>query len=123
MDWDSPKHQRLVAAGPDELAEHLGLDALRDKPIVMALDEFHKYGPWKNWLKGFFDLYGERCRILVTGSSRLDVYRRGGDSLMGRYFLYHMHPLSVAELIHSSVPDSAIRPPQPLAEFGRHSRV
>jgi len=37
-------------------------------------------------------------RFLVTGSARLDVYRRGGDSLQGRYHHYRLHPLSVAEL-------------------------
>ena len=116
LDWDSPAHQRMIVAGSDKVAEHLGLNALREKPLVLALDEFHKYGPWKNWLKGFFDLYSDRCRVVVTGSSRLDVYRRGGDSLMGRYFLYRMHPLSVAELVRQSVPDSPIRPPKALPD-------
>lgn len=41
---------------------------------------------------------------MVTGSSRMDVYRRGGDSLMGRYFLYHMHPFSVAETLTRDLP-------------------
>jgi predicted AAA+ superfamily ATPase len=35
----------------------------------------------------------------VTGSARLDVYRRGGDSLMGRYFYYRLHPFSLAECL------------------------
>ena len=61
-------------------------------------DELHKLRRWKSFLKGFFDLHSGVGPILVTGSSRLDVYRRGGDSLMGRYFLYHMHPLGVGEL-------------------------
>jgi len=41
----------------------------------------------------------------VTGSSRMDTYRRGGESLMGRYFLYRMHPFSVAETLHQDLPD------------------
>lgn len=49
--------------------------------------------------------------MLVTGSSRLDVFRRGGDNLMGRYFLYRMHPWSVAECGRVDVPDREIRPP------------
>lgn len=35
--------------------------------------------------------------ILVTGSARLDLFRRGGDSLMGRYLPYRLHPFSVGE--------------------------
>lgn len=56
---------------------------------------------WKNFLKGFFDASEGTASVLVTGSARLDIYKRGGDSLMGRYFLYRMHPLSVGELIES----------------------
>ena len=52
--------------------------------------------------------------IIVTGSSRMDVYRRGGDSLMGRYFLYRMHPFSVAETLAQDLPNPRriVRPPK-----------
>jgi predicted AAA+ superfamily ATPase len=99
LNWDNTAHQKLIAAGPDAVAAHVGLDRLSDTLPVMAIDEIHKFGRWKNWLKGFFDTYADRSRVIVTGSSRLDVYRRGGDSLMGRYFLYRMHPFSVGELV------------------------
>jgi predicted AAA+ superfamily ATPase len=116
LDWDNPTHRRAIAAGPEAVAAAAGLDTLATAPPVLAIDEIHKFGRWKTWLKGFFDLYADRCRVIVTGSSRLDVYRRGGDSLMGRYFPYRMHPLSVGELVTPTVPDGVIRPPQPLAE-------
>jgi hypothetical protein len=83
---------------------------------VLLLDELHKYALWKNWLKGLYDTYKDRLRILVTGSARLEVYRRGGDSMMGRYFLYRMHPLSVAELLHAEPADHPVRPPAPPEE-------
>jgi predicted AAA+ superfamily ATPase len=35
----------------------------------------------------------------------MDVYRRGGDSLMGKYFLYRMHPFSVGETLDTDLPD------------------
>jgi predicted AAA+ superfamily ATPase len=77
------------------VAERLGA---RKRPAIV-FDEFHKYPEWKNFLKGLFDmLEPEGVRILVTGSARLDTYRKGADSLMGRYFLHRMHPLSVAEI-------------------------
>lgn len=51
----------------------------------------------------------------------MDAYRRGGDSLMGRYFPYRMHPLTVAELIAQDLPDAKqlVRSPRRLkaAEF------
>ncbi|MFH2008599.1 MAG: ATP-binding protein [bacterium] len=66
---------------------------------LVVLDEVHKYRQWKRWIKGEFDTHRGRLRFLVTGSARLDVYRRGGDSLQGRYHHYRLHPLSVAEVI------------------------
>jgi predicted AAA+ superfamily ATPase len=60
---------------------------------------------------GFFDIYGDQCKIIVTGSARLDVYKKGGDSLLGRYFLYRMHPQSVAEILEPVLFETEIRKP------------
>jgi predicted AAA+ superfamily ATPase len=65
---------------------------------LVVLDELHKWRGWKRWLKGEFDKHRARLRFLVTGSARLDLYRRGGDSLQGRYRHYRLHPFSLAEL-------------------------
>jgi len=111
LNWDNTDDRRTLLKGPAALAELLELDRLRAEPPVVVLDELHKHARWKGLLKGFFDTYGERARLLVTGSSRLDVFRRGGDSLMGRYFLYRMHPWSVAECARVGIPDREIQPP------------
>jgi predicted AAA+ superfamily ATPase len=34
----------------------------------------------------------------VIGSARLDYYRKGGDSLQGRYHYYTLHPFSLCEV-------------------------
>ena len=72
----------------------------REFPVspLWVFDEIHKYRSWRNLLKGLYDAKTPSQRILVTGSARLDLYRRGGDSLQGRYHLLRLHPLSVAEL-------------------------
>lgn len=67
-----------------------------DKFVI--LDELHKYDRWKNFIKGIYDKYHEDLMALVTGSARLDIYHKGGDSLLGRYFLYHLHPLTMGEI-------------------------
>ena len=72
------------------------------KPLVV-FDEIHKFKEWRVFLKGFYDNYPGKFRILVTGSAKLDVFSRGGDSLMGRYFPFRFHPLSVAELVQKGV--------------------
>ena len=104
--WDNIDDRELILAGPSSLVERFGLDRLSQKIPTILFDELHKYPRWKQFLKGFFDTYADRTRIVITGSSRLEVYRRGGDSLMGRYFSYRMHPFSVAEALSTELPDS-----------------
>ena len=105
VNWDNIDDRELILAGPAKLAEHFGLNQLSQTIPVALFDELHKYPRWKQFLKGFFDTYADQVQITVTGSSRMDVYRRGGDSLMGRYFLYRMHPFSVAEIVTQELPD------------------
>jgi len=84
LNWDNTDDRRSLLRGPASLAEALQLDRLRAEPPVAVLDELHKYSKWKALLKGFFDTHGHQVRLIVTGSSRLDIFRRGGDSLTGR---------------------------------------
>lgn len=99
LDWDNETHRAIILKGPQAIADYAELDVSRSGSLpVLVFDELHKYSRWKLFLKGFLDTYEDRCRIVLTGSSRLDVYQRGGDSLMGRYFSHRMHPFSVGEL-------------------------
>jgi predicted AAA+ superfamily ATPase len=116
LNWDNADDRRVILRGPAAVAERLALDRLRPRLPIGVFDELHKYAKWKSFLKGFFDVHGERMRIIVTGSSRLDVFRRGGDSLMGRYFLYRMHPFSVAECLSTAAPADVVRKPAPIPE-------
>jgi uncharacterized protein len=89
---------------------YLNWDSRDDKKAILAntfvggtklviYDEIHKYRDWKNHLKGIYDTRKDDFALLVTGSARLDLYQKGGDSLLGRYFYYRLHPLSIAELL------------------------
>lgn len=69
-----------------------------DSPPLVVLDEIHKWRHWKRYLKGAYDGFHERFRFLVTGSGRLDLYRRGGDSMAGRYEIFRLWPLTLAEV-------------------------
>jgi len=65
---------------------------------TVVLDEIHKYSRWRTLVKGLFDKYGKKLSIIVTGSARLDHFRKGGDSLVGRYHYYRLHPFSLGEI-------------------------
>ena len=88
LNWDKREDRREIRA-----ARWPGSEAL------IILDELHKWRGWKRWLKGEFDKHRGRLHFLVTGSARLDVYRKGGDSLQGRYHYYRLHPFSYREAL------------------------
>jgi predicted AAA+ superfamily ATPase len=97
LSWDNREDRREIRA-----ARWPGSEAL------VVLDELHKWRGWKRWLKGEYDKHRHRLRFLVTGSARLEVYRRGGDSLQGRYHHYRLHPFSYSEALEprsDSLPD------------------
>ncbi len=116
--WDNVDDRETILAGPARLVELLRLNRLSKTAPAVLFDELHKYPRWKQFLKGFFDVYADQVRVIVTGSSRMDIYRRGGDSLMGRYFHYRMHPFTVAESITTNVPDAKriVRKPRKIKE-------
>jgi predicted AAA+ superfamily ATPase len=94
--WDIPEdREKIIAISFNPLLEGLTLSPATHPLLV--LDEIHKYSDWKNYLQGLYDAYQGRMDILVTGSARLNIFKKGGDSLMGRYFLYRVHPISAAE--------------------------
>jgi uncharacterized protein len=70
----------------------------RDQDRLLVFDELHKYPRWKRWIKGVWDVEKDRHRVVVTGSARLDIYRQGGDSLLGRYHYWRLHPFTLDEI-------------------------
>jgi uncharacterized protein len=118
LNWDNTDDRKQMLKGPAVIAQRIGVEQLNASKPVVLFDELHKFPKWKQFLKGFFDTYADQIRTIVTGSSRIDIYRRGGDSLMGRYFLYRMHPFTVAEILDTTLPDvkELIRPPRKISE-------
>lgn len=70
------------------------------KSQLVIFDELHKMKEWKRWMKGVYDTEGIPPEYLVTGSARMDIHRKVGDSLAGRYFQYRLHPLDLKEARH-----------------------
>lgn len=91
LNWDDPEAREKIIKGN-----------FPAKKGLIVLDEIHKYPKWRDSLKGLYDMRKQDIQILVTGSARLDYYRRGGESLQGRYHLLRMHPLTFKEISGSS---------------------
>lgn len=97
FNWDNVDHRELILQGLRGIIDSMDLERALEENTFAVFDELHKYTHWRDFLKGLYDTYPS-FRALVSGSASLAVFSRGGDSLRGRYFLYHLHPFSVAEL-------------------------
>ncbi len=86
LSWDDTLTRKSLLSGE-----------LPPQQKLLVFDEIHKYKHWRNFIKGVFDKNRSKIKILVTGSARLDYYRRGGDSLQGRYHYYRLHPITLDE--------------------------
>jgi len=94
LNFDNPEHRLgLIERSWD-----------RSKDLVI-FDELHKLKNWKSWLKGIYDTEGLQPPIIVTGSAKLDTYRKAGDSLAGRFFQFRLHPLDLKEIKKINSPD------------------
>ncbi len=87
LNWDDERDRKKILARQ-----------WSDDDQYLVFDELHKFPRWKNWVKGIYDTEKENHRILVTGSARLDLYKKGGDSLLGRYHYYRLHPFTLNEV-------------------------
>ncbi len=87
LNWDNPKHK-------------IQITNQQWPPTTrwIVFDEIHKYDQWKNLIKGIWDTRGNDEKIIVTGSSKLNIFRSSGDSLLGRYHYHVLHPFSLKEL-------------------------
>lgn len=93
--WDIAQHRTRLIENPTFFEAVERKDS--STPLIV-FDEIHKYKDWKNYLKGIYDQFHDRYQFLISGSGRLDIYQKGGDSLAGRYFLFHLWPFTIAEL-------------------------
>lgn len=90
--FDNESFKKLWIKDPNQLIENNSY-----KNPILVLDEIHKDHKWKNKIKGLYDTYGEHAKFIVTGSARLDLYKKSGDSLAGRYIPFRVHPFTYGE--------------------------
>jgi len=121
--------QSLISGYTDGHPAYLNWDDIEDRHKIqkgsfskdtnlIILDEIHKFSKWRSLVKGFYDKLKNTYQFLITGSARLDYYRKGGDSLLGRYHYYRMHPLSLPEVVKSWHSKGVTQNMMDLLEYG-----
>ncbi|MBP7653273.1 ATP-binding protein [Candidatus Dependentiae bacterium] len=93
FNWDDLAVRREYLKNPRFLYDYIK----PGKENIFVFDEIHKLKNWKNTLKGIYDEFSDKCKIIVTGSAWLDTFLKAGDSLAGRYFAYKFNPFGISE--------------------------
>lgn len=94
FNFDDDEFKKIWIRNPKDLIKNIDYK----KNDLIVFDEIHKDLKWKNKLKGLYDLHKKDLNFLITGSARLNFYRKSGDSLQGRYYPYRLHPFTIGEI-------------------------
>jgi len=116
--WDETEFRRLWTKSPKHILSPHNIDYSNKAIPLVVLDEIHKARKWKQSLKGVYDTMDRPVDIIVTGSARLSLYRKGSDSLMGRYYHFRLHPFTLSEVGGYPLPDPKRLRPKILDDVG-----
>jgi uncharacterized protein len=101
FNWDILDEKRKLIENPSFYEELHRTD--NSLPLII-FDELHKYSNWKSYLKSVFDRDRGNYKFIISGSGRLDMYQKGGDSLAGRYVIFYLWPFTIGELAENRTP-------------------
>ncbi|MEI8347312.1 MAG: AAA family ATPase [Pseudomonadota bacterium] len=92
FNWDDRKVRQAYAKDTSFFTEN-------NSGGWIIFDEIHKRPKWKDILKGIYDVHSDQYRFAISGSARLEVFKKSGDSLFGRYFHTHLFPLNLPDFV------------------------
>ena len=86
--------------------------------VYLFIDEVQSLANWGAELKGLYDAYHPRLRVLATGSSSAALLNAPSADFPGRIERSHIHPLKFSEVLQDSVPGT-----EPLVRSARAARA
>jgi len=100
FDLEKPQDLEKVEAGCEELLQFLEIQgASRKKRNVVFIDEVHYLSDPAKFIKLMVDHYSSRVKLIVSGSSNLEIKKKFKESMMGRKFTFHLYPLNFYEFL------------------------
>jgi len=97
LNLEDPDYLELLNKSPKNLFKVFTLD-LNKKNFVL-IDEIQYLNNPSNFLKYFYDEYGGKIKLLVSGSSAFYIDKKFKDSLVGRKKIFNVRTLSFREFL------------------------
>ena len=104
LNFDDLELRSRLATRPGELSREIEirlgvpLSNLKEK-VYLFLDEAQKLPPLLEEVKLLFDRYKERIKIVISGSSSLEVRKNVAESLAGRIRYHYLFGLTIKEVL------------------------
>jgi len=100
FDLEKPQDLEKVELGYEEFLQYLEIrGASREKRNVIFIDEIHYLSDPAKFIKLMVDHYSSRIKLVVSGSSSLEIKRKFKESMVGRKFIFHLYPLNLYEFL------------------------
>lgn len=96
IEVEKAKFETASKLSPDEALKYLSVSNL------LVIDEAHKLPDVGRIIKGWFD-YGIKTKVILSGSSSLDLLNKSAESLTGRNEKIYLTPLIFSESVKSQV--------------------
>lgn len=72
----------------------------RKNNYLLLLDEIQKLDRWEDQLKGIYDIFKGKVKIIISGSESLFLKKKSKETLNGRLFDFRIDLLSFKEFLH-----------------------
>lgn len=71
--------------------------------MFLLIDEVQKSSVIFDWLKIVYDQYPKVIKIIISGSSSLEIRKQSSESLGGRITFLRLYPLTLREMITEKI--------------------
>ncbi|HWR24741.1 MAG TPA: ATP-binding protein [Methanosarcina sp.] len=93
---DEPFEDKSIGLLDRIFGEYIELHAPKGRKYIF-LDEIQNIKGWEQWIKKFYDLYGEEIKFVLTGSNSSMLSDNLSTLLTGRMITQHIFPISFQE--------------------------
>jgi predicted AAA+ superfamily ATPase len=107
LSLEDPQILQLFNEHPGNLFEATAPPSL-EKRAVIFIDEIQYLNDPSNFLKYNYDRWGDRLKLIVSGSSSFYIDEHFSDSLAGRKRMFELQTLTFEEMLHFTGRDELI---------------
>ncbi len=100
LDMEKISDRKLIEDGADEFIRFLKGDGFDlTKKNYIFIDEIQLYPEFSSFIKLLVDYHSNSVKLILSGSSAAQIQMQFKDSLAGRKYVFHLHPLSFREFL------------------------